>query len=151
MGEIRSSNDRLVWSFWICWKPAQLFPKAPAPWDPSKKMPLAMAFSIVKVSSRFEKMAPQLCPFEFVLEKKVQKRGVGFSGFRCLWFLAKPQLVRFRRFRFGFRFPVRFAAFLHYPTIITEHTRCLSFLVGKPQPTTTIKPVKKNISQRDPN
>ena len=35
-----------------------------APWHPSQKLRLIMAVSLDKVSSRYDQMAPQLCPFE---------------------------------------------------------------------------------------
>ena len=38
----------------------------------------------------------------WIFWKSVQNRGFGFSSFRFLRFLGKPQPVRFRRFRFRF-------------------------------------------------
>ena len=39
-------------------------PSPQAPWHPSKKMLQITAMRLDKVSSRYDQMAPQLCPFE---------------------------------------------------------------------------------------
>ena len=39
-------------------------PSPQAPWDPSPEQELVMAVSHDKVSSGYDQMAPQLCPFE---------------------------------------------------------------------------------------
>ena len=39
-------------------------PSPQAPWDPSPVQELVMAVSHDKVSSRYDQMAPQSCPFE---------------------------------------------------------------------------------------
>ena len=41
-----------------------LFPKVPAPWDPSPEQELVLAVPGVVLTALYDQVAPQLCPFE---------------------------------------------------------------------------------------
>ena len=56
-------------------------PSPQAPWHPSKKMLQITAMRLDKVSSRYDQMAPQLCPFEISKKSFKASPSLEFSDF----------------------------------------------------------------------
>ena len=134
--EIRNSSDGLVWIFCLFrswfktgnWKPEnQKFSFLENPWK-TKPCPFcrsrgALSNGGTKTSARFHLTHFRTVQRYHFLQTAVSVSSVsGFSGF-----FVNRNRFGFRRFQFGFRFPVRFAAFLESPLHVNQSGRPSGF------------------------